>query len=160
MHIAKGTRLYNQLIANLDGLDTDNTITLTDDETRPTHKWLWHKPSDTVVMLYVKDDNLVVYIGEDADRKCESFNTVDGIAELLMAHFNSHRLQCHVDEVSVTAVRNYLKSRNSHIDPVRDICTVTLENNVVVAKITDQVSGGSTTYVSNHTPMQFEEAYK
>lgn len=61
--------------------------------------------------------------------------------------------------ISGQAVINYLRSRNSFVDFIRDTMDVYLENEKVVVKLTDKVSGGSSTHVSLVDVATFEKTY-
>lgn len=61
--------------------------------------------------------------------------------------------------ISGLAVLNFLKTRNSEVDFVRDALDVVTENDNVVVRIVDKVSGGSSAHVTDLDPKTFENQY-
>lgn len=61
--------------------------------------------------------------------------------------------------ISANAVINYLRTRKSSVDFVRDVLETEIENNKVVVKISDKISGGSTRHVTEFNINEFELTY-
>ena len=62
-------------------------------------------------------------------------------------------------KISGEAVMKYLRSRNDHVDFMRDKLSVYIENDEVVVKIIDTTSGGSATHHSGYDVNNFERRY-
>lgn len=64
-----------------------------------------------------------------------------------------------VPMISGESVMNFLRSRNSKVDFIRDTLDVVIENSEVVVRLVDKVSGGSTCHVTTLDPETFEQKY-
>lgn len=64
-----------------------------------------------------------------------------------------------MSSISGQAVINYLKVRKSSIDFFRDVLETIIEDDKVVVKITDKISGGQSTYVTGVNLEDFESIY-
>lgn len=62
-------------------------------------------------------------------------------------------------KISGAAVLNFLQTRGSAPDFMRDTLEVLLAENVVTVKIVDKVSGGSSAHVTDLDPKSFETRY-